>query len=288
VPFAQAVPQSPGWQPLVSNNQQENIFKDYLEYLNVSTLEEARNVSFAQAQLANIMQVGASPYGLFTYGPTVDGDFTPALPGVLLLHGQYDKSLRVMVGHNADEGLLFTSPFAQNDSALHTELLGALPTLAGLPDQVNYILNTLYPPIFDGSQAQGYTNQIARTAALESELIFTCNTFYLDKAFGNKTHSYLFNIPPAIHGQDIPYTYYTGVNQTAASGSVMYPAVAIAMQDYITSFAETGNPNEEGVPYFPIYGPNATIQVLNTTSIFQMKDPAANYRCNYWQRAIYY
>lgn len=282
------MPQSPGWLPVVSNNQEETIWKNYLALLNVSTIDEARNVSFEQAQMANVLQVGSSAYGSFVYGPAVDGDFVPALPGVLLLHGQYDKSLRVLVGHNADEGLLFTSPFAQNTSAIMTELLGALPTLAGLPDQLNYIVNTLYPPIFDGSQAQGYTNNIARAAALLSELVFTCNTFYLDKAYGNQTHSYLFDVFPAIHGQDIPYTYYTGVNQTGASGSVTYPEVAIAMQDYITKFAETGNPNEEGVPYFPIYGQNATIQTLNGTDIFRMRDPAANYRCDYWQRAIYY
>ena len=254
--------------------------------MNVSTLAEARNVSFAKAQLANIIQVGLSPYGLFTYGPVVDGDFVPALPGQLLLHGQYDKSIRVMVGHNADEGLLFTSPYAQNDSALNSQLLTALPTLKGMPEVVSYITNVLYPPVFDGTQAQGYTDQIARAAALDSELVFTCNTFYLDRAFGNKTHAYLFAVPPATHGQDIPYTYYNG--NGSASSSVTFPHVAVAMQEYITHFAETGNPNEAGVPFFPVYGSNATIQVLNATGIREIRDPAANFRCNYWQRAVYY
>jgi carboxylesterase type B len=103
VPFHQAVPQSPGFQPFVSNQQQEQILDGFLGLLNVSTIEEARQLPFAALQTANVKQVGASPYGGFTYGPVVDGDFVPALPGVLLLHGQYDKSLRVMVGHNAQE-----------------------------------------------------------------------------------------------------------------------------------------------------------------------------------------
>lgn len=34
----------------------------------------------------------------------------PALPGELLLHGQYDKSLRVMAGHNADEVRIAHNP----------------------------------------------------------------------------------------------------------------------------------------------------------------------------------
>jgi len=243
--------------------------------------------------MANIIQVGLSPYGSFTYGPTVDGDFVPDLPGQLLLHGQYDKSLRVMVGHNADEGLLFTSPFIQNNTAFDAYVLGDIPTLAGLPSTLNYITNTLYPPVFDGSQAMNYTNQIGRAAALASELIFTCNTFYLDKAFGNNTFSYFFAIYPALHGQDVQYTYYTGdgepqLSATATGGGVVDPAVAIALQDYITHFAETGTPDEAGVPFFPMYGGNATIQVLNVTGIRDAVDPAANARCDWWQKGLYY
>lgn len=103
VPFAQAVPQSPGFMPIASNQQQEQTFNEYLALLNVSTIEAARQLPYSALQTANIEQVGLSAYGQFTYGPTVDGDFVPALPGELLLHGQYDKDLRVMVGHNADE-----------------------------------------------------------------------------------------------------------------------------------------------------------------------------------------
>ncbi|KAK1090278.1 hypothetical protein LTR48_008595 [Friedmanniomyces endolithicus] len=103
VPFQQAVPQSPGFQPLVSNQQQENTLNEFLALANVSTIEQARQLPFETLLVANVIQVGTSSYGSFTYGPTVDGNFVPALPGELLLHGQYDKSLRVMVGHNADE-----------------------------------------------------------------------------------------------------------------------------------------------------------------------------------------
>ena len=102
-PFQQAIPQSPGWQPIVSNQQQERQFATFLSLLNVTTLEEARQLPSSVLQQANAMQVGASTYGVFTYGPSVDGDFVPDLPGLLLLHGQFDKSLRVMVGHNSNE-----------------------------------------------------------------------------------------------------------------------------------------------------------------------------------------
>ena len=104
VPFQQAVPQSPGFQPLPSNQQQEGTLDAYLALLNVSTIGEARQLPYSALQTANIIHIGLeSAYGTFTYGPTVDGDFVPQLPGLLLLHGQYDKSLRLMIGHNADE-----------------------------------------------------------------------------------------------------------------------------------------------------------------------------------------
>lgn len=103
VSFQQALPQSPGFFPTVSNHVKETIFKDYLALLNVTTIEQARQLPFSALYTANILQVGAAAYGQFVYGPVVDGDFVPALPGELLLHGQYAKDLKLMVGHNADE-----------------------------------------------------------------------------------------------------------------------------------------------------------------------------------------
>lgn len=103
VPFAQALPQSPGFIPIVSNQQQEQTFRDFLAIANVSNLAEARELSSEQVILANAQQIGASTYGQFVYGPTIDGDFVTTLPGVALLHGQYPKDLKIMVGHNAQE-----------------------------------------------------------------------------------------------------------------------------------------------------------------------------------------
>ena len=80
----------------------------------------------------------------------------------------------------------------------------------------------------------------------------------------------------------MPYTYYNGPDP-----SVLNPQIAIALQEYITQFAMTGTPNERGVPHFQLYGPDATVQDLNITGISELMDPAANYRCNWWQKALY-
>lgn len=91
-------------------------------------------------------------------------------------------------------------------------------------------------------------------------------------------------MPPGLHGQDIPYTYFTTPEQ---STSVLNTTVATVLQQYITQFAISGQPNEEGIPYFNMYGPNATVQNLGISRITEQMDPVANRRCNWWQKALY-
>ncbi|KAI5249165.1 carboxylesterase family protein-like protein [Aureobasidium subglaciale] len=292
-PFAGAVPQSPGFFPVVSPAAQEGVYNDFLALLNVSSLAEARQLPSSAIIAANAKQVAGAPYGQFVYGPTVDGDFVPALPGQLLARGQFDKDVSMMTGHNTNEGLLFTSPFINNNSALNEFLTMGFPALSYMPETLKYITETLYPPIFDGSQAQNYTNQIGRVEAILSEAVFTCNAVWLNKAYNNETHAYLFNVPPSLHGQDIAYTYYNG-NGSATAGTggtslgVQNAPVALATQEYITEFAKTGNPNVRGAPFFPMYGSNATVQALGPRTIAPMRDPAASARCAWWQKGLFY
>jgi len=275
-PFQQAVPQSPAWQPLVSNQQQEQIFNTYLQYANISDLAEGRQANSTVLRIASARQIQNATYGQFVFGPAVDGVFAPQLPGQLLARGQFSKNVRVMVGHNANEGILFTPPVLNLSNVVFREQIeGAFPTTAAWPSVIDYIENELYP-IGD------YSDNIARASQLIAESTFTCNTFYLDKAFNNQTYSYLFAVPPGTHGEDIPYTFYNG-----GTAGIMQ-TVSFELQDYITGFAMRGFPNEVGVPYFPQYGSNASIQVLNVTGVSQIMDPTANQRCNWWQQALYY
>lgn len=131
----------------------------------------------------------------------VDGDFVPALPGQLLLQGEFDKSLHVMTGHNTDEGLLFTSPFVQTQADFITFLQLEFPTIQ--QGAIEYITEVLYPPVYDGTY--GYTDAIGRNSLFHSEIFFSCNTNYLARAYNNETYGYLFAVPPGLHGQDIAW-----------------------------------------------------------------------------------
>ena len=292
VPFQQAIPQSPGFSPVTSNLQQETIFQTFLGLLNVSTLEEARQLPSAALIKANIIQVANASYGGFGFGPAVDGYFVPLLPGELLAQGRYDKNLKLLIGHNLDEGLIFTSPFITNQSAYAASLQAALPDASS--SVINYIDTVLYPPVFTGQY--GYTDQISRVAVTVAELVFTCNTFFLDLAYGNQTYAYQFSISPALHGDDLAYTFYNDgglrpPDVATLDTGLQNVTVALALQDWIVTFARDGVPNSpdvQGIPKFTVYGPNAMIEDLNLTRITQIMDPAADPRCRWWQKALYY
>lgn len=274
--------QSPGFAPVTSNYQQEQIFNRFLALLNVSSIQQARQLPSSALIAANLYQVELdSPYGTFTYGPVVDGDFAPALPGQLMLAGKFDKTINVMTGHNTDEGLLFTSPTSLNNTSFETQIQTIFPTISSTILQ--YITQVLYPPIFNGSY--GYTSQLTRAVVLTSEVSFTCNNFYADTAYNNQTFSYLFSIPPGTHGEDVPYTFY---NDQGRSSSITNVTAATTLQTWITSFAKNGVPSSPpGIIAFPRYGMNATVIDLNQTSVTLTTDPTANQRCRFWQKALF-
>lgn len=171
-PFQQAVLQSPGIQNSVSNLQQETTFRAFLSLLKVSTIEEARQLPSSALIMANILQVANSSYGLFTFGPVVDGLFAPATPGKLLLQGSFDHRITLLLGYNADEGLLFTNPAIENDTNFNAYLLSSFPTIN--PSVASYIEEVLYPPTMPGTLGtSGYSDETGRVILILSESTFT-------------------------------------------------------------------------------------------------------------------
>lgn len=282
VSFQRAIPQSPGFLPVASQEIQENATQSFLAYLNVSSIEEARQMDSEAVITANIQQVGAAKYGSFIYGPTVDGTFVPALPGLLLNAGAFAKDVEILVGHNANEAPGFTPPNVQTTETLEAFLQSSFPGIT--PTILNTITSDLYPEDYNGSMP--YTNGLERTFLLIADSIFTCNTHYINKAFKNQTYAYEFQIPPALHGQDVAYTFYDGQGDDLSIGLVS--AIAQVQQAYITNFVMTGDPNGPGVPSFPMQGMNSSLNAWNVTGVMTITDPTANERCEFWQKALYY
>ncbi|PQE13378.1 putative cholinesterase protein [Rutstroemia sp. NJR-2017a BVV2] len=290
-PFAQAIMQSPGFPPVVGSAQQEETFQSVLTQAqaligsNITSVAALRSLDFnTVAALNTIVVARAAPYGQFMFGPVVDGTFAPKLPGVLLLEGGYDSCVEIMVGHNSDEGLFFTSPFFATEADIVADISATLPTASNAT--IQYITQTLYPPIYNGSYP--YTTLFERANLITAELSFTCNTRFFNTAYDNQTHAYYFAVPPGLHGEDIAYTFFNGDTTTSDDGLPVNATVATALQRYITNFAMTGNPNGAEVAYFPEYQSNSTTLVLGITGLGGViTDTTANERCDWWQQALY-
>ncbi|KAJ2978910.1 hypothetical protein NQ176_g3554 [Zarea fungicola] len=168
---------------------------DFLSRLNVSTIDQARTLPSSLLQQVNAEQVAASGYGGFTYGPVVDGDFTPALPAQLLQRGQFDAQVSILTGQCANEGLLFTSPNTQSPSGARDQVQSIFPSLRGLPQQLEYLIQTLYGE--NPSKPPTARDSIGRVALMISEGGVGVNTVALHNAFPN-SYGYLFAVPPRV------------------------------------------------------------------------------------------
>ncbi|KAL3421995.1 carboxylesterase family protein [Phlyctema vagabunda] len=291
LPFQQVILQSPGFQPNPGSYQQERIFQDVLTNASVlsntsiTSLDDLRELDAKTLALVNDAIVGRSRYGLYTFGPTVDGEFVPALPGAVLAREGFNVSLGMMIGRNDQEGVLFTDPYISNESDFVANVESFFPSAR--PDVIDYIVNDLYPD--DLRASNGYTTEVLRAAAASAESCFTCHTRYLNKKFGNNSYAYSYDVPPAIHAQDVAYTFYNGDTLTWDFRPVV-AEVAYALQDYVVNFVMRGSPNHARSPWFPMYGGNSSLLSINTTTLGEVRvDPlSAGEKCAWWQKALYF
>jgi carboxylesterase type B len=106
-------------------------------------------------------------------------------------------------------------------------------------------------------------------------------------------YAYLFSVLPALHGEDIPYTFFNGDNSTIDEGlpvnGTVAKVVAKVMQRYLTNFAMNGKPTAEGYQTFTFYVQNDTLTNIGLTGLgSRMRDPGAVPQCKFWQEAPYY
>ena len=288
-PFQHAILQSLAFQPTFPSQEKE-LFEMVLanastiSNTSITSVQDLKHLPYDTLQEINALIVGTSPYGGFTFGPVVDSSYVRSLPGVSLLKGHFDASVKVMVGHNSEEGALFASPFIQTDSQYAAVIQQIFPTASAAV--IAYITETLYPPNFDGTY--GYLTQVERTALTISDITITCNTRYLDVAFKNQTYSYIFSVPKGLHGEDIAYTFFNGDTSTSNEGPAVNGTLASIFQDYLTGFAIKATPNAEHLPWFPVYGMNESVKNVEYSDLNAVEvDPMANARCAYWQSAPY-
>ncbi|CAG8069175.1 unnamed protein product [Penicillium salamii] len=282
--FNQAVPQSPAYFPYRSAENREKTFQDFLKQANITSLEEARALSSDALVSANSNTIGLSqPYASAIFGPTPDGSLVKADPKEMFRRGEYDHSVKLMVSHNSDEGLVLVPVIHTNGE--FERLVKNIFTRAN-HSTIAYFTKTLYPPLFDGSK--GYTNNYQRAALMAGDIIIDCNTAALESTFKNNSSSaYFFDVSPGVHAQDTGYTFYTP-SQKASSYSLVNTGsvnetIAFAIQDYILSLAKFGYPNSsvDGLGSVPMFGSESKTVHLTSDNITVARDPAINSRCHW-------
>ncbi|KAB8228467.1 Alpha/Beta hydrolase protein [Aspergillus alliaceus] len=261
--FQQAILQSPAWEPKYDTDKEERTFRQYLKLLNVSSIEDARQISSEKLIAANAYQVSSSLYGTFTYGPVVDGIFVLDLPA-----------------------LMYTPPSSLQDSGLSSLVDGHFP---GISESMKGVILNVYPPILDRNH--GYSSWLERDSLALSDICFQCKSYDLNHAHKDNSYSCVFSIPPAMHWLDHPYTFYIKGEKPIAENpifQVVNETVAYILQDYFTSFAQTGKLTSPLGPALEIYGSESRVLSLGLNNITVMRDPACDARCVYWQSAFYF
>ncbi|KAK2613415.1 hypothetical protein N8I77_000332 [Diaporthe amygdali] len=284
--FQQAILQSPAYVPRPYASQAEKSFATILEAANVSSLADLVALDTYDLQIANKLSQNPDFFGTFQFGPAPDGSYVLDLPEKLLASGQYHKDVKVMVAHNTFEGQKYTDPSATNSSAFDTYMKLYFPDM---PEAIlEELSNEVYPAVYNDSSVP-WTTPFDRLMYAVADFTFTCHAYFTGEALGTdnnnaSAYSYLFSVPPGTHTLDVNYSFY--INSTWST-LVTNATLAGILQGYLTKFAETGDPNREGLPTFPVYGEGFTDLNLNQTFVDVVKDPAANSRCDWWRKASY-
>ncbi|GKZ35877.1 hypothetical protein AbraIFM66950_006677 [Aspergillus brasiliensis] len=283
LPFQQAIIQSPGWYAQ-SVELQKSSLQQFLDLLNVTSVEEARQLPSDQLIAANAYQIATtSVYGTFTYGPVVDTSFITDFPSRILLNPNFKwKNVRVMTSHTTHEGLSFTPPAGVNSSALPSIIETYVPGLA--PGTVDRIAQDWYPPIYNASSsgALGYSSPLERASVFISDAFFQCKNVYLDAVF-DTVYASVFSVPPGLHAQDVAFNFYDHSQPDAAVG-MFNESLALTMQDYIITFVKQGIPSsvENNSTKWEEYAKDRRVMNLGLQDIAMTSDPVNTARCRFW------
>jgi carboxylesterase type B len=181
--FSQAIPQSPAILPTLQ--VADDAYSQFLSYLNVSSLEEARAADTNAVIAANTAQLAAAPDITYIYNPVIDGKYITDSPTTLIKAGKFDKSVQILTGHNMFEGGFFFDPNVTTSDEFTTFIK---QSFAGLTSEdVTHLATSLYPPQYDGSL--GYVDMDTRQMALWGEAVIDCSYYWIGQGVREKGYA---------------------------------------------------------------------------------------------------
>ncbi|HEY2124194.1 MAG TPA: carboxylesterase/lipase family protein [Chthoniobacterales bacterium] len=225
----------------------------YLAKIGAKSIADARKMT-----AESIMK--ASPPGLGAgFWPNFDGYVLPGDQYNLYEEGRYNDT-PVLIGTNSDEGALFvaTTTAPAYEKSVHT----------GYGDYADKIL-AAYPAGSDNEALRS-----ARDLARDSTFAWSTWTWarLQSKSGHSKAYVYYFSHRPpypdqpqfkswgAAHGAEISYVF--GNFTAAMPPSAEDRAVSDQVSSYWVNFANTGDPNGQGLPAWPAFN-NSKPEVMN-------------------------
>ncbi|KAI0595926.1 Alpha/Beta hydrolase protein [Biscogniauxia sp. FL1348] len=287
-PFQAAIPQSPAFQFNVNTTAGYALTLAAASNHTGAGIRSVADLSALDAQglkTVNQAVVYGARTGTFNFGPTPDGTYVPKLPQILLLEGQFDHSVNLLISHTANEAVPFTPTDIATAADVRARVVDSFPEASEAT--IDTLLDDVYPDVLNGSADYPWTSEFARAAQIGTDTSFACTTRFLATAFQNLTHNYIFAYPPAYHAADLPYVFYS----PSSSSADVDAALAQALQDYIVAFARSGgDPNAQNpgaaATAFPAYGAAAQVLRLTQDGFEPGVDDMANERCEWIQRAL--
>ncbi|KAF4614285.1 hypothetical protein D9613_007996 [Agrocybe pediades] len=165
-------------------------------------------------------------FGTFAFVPVVDGTLITDSPINLLKQGKVNGKALYSV----------TNSFEGNDFVDQ----GTAATVQ-VENYVAQLLPTVGPQVVEAASMLGLILVRALKAYVFDLAIFICPTYYLFNAFKNKTFKAQFAVPPALHGNDLPYYFNNG--QIPLTGKTT--DFANAFSESFLNFVKTLNPGQQ-------------------------------------------
>ncbi|KAF9038959.1 alpha/beta-hydrolase [Hymenopellis radicata] len=205
----------------------EGHYADVLREVKCSNLKCLRKL--LEEKLAEVNKEVASRgfFSSFVFVPVVDGSFLAQSPSQALKERKVNGE-DILVTTNSDEGTLFANPML---GPLDSYIKNHFPHLTeeqGLSAAA----------LFEGLE-QPFSSVLADT-------MFDCPALSLLDAFPGRAYKGLFAIPPAFHGLDVAYYFFSQANDPGAS-PYRNPEFQRAFTAPFFYFILNGTPNPGGV-----------------------------------------
>lgn len=232
--------------------------------LNVGDVASLRALPAATINNAASWNPTTDP-GLTAFTPSIDGQVTREPPGAVFARGA-EALIPLLGGWNANEDLPIFRPRGLPSTT--PQVFQAAAQLQFGVDRLAQF-NALYPST-DAAQATASANR------LSGELVISEQTW---EALGDQsrfrrvpTYAYQFSytsayLPVAAHATEPTFVFGTLVPQRGNGGALPTAAdraISSLFMNYWTNFAKQGNPNGNGLPYWPTYaGAGSNVMQIN-------------------------